>query len=238
MDALRLEIYPEEDISEEDSIEDEYGKGHRSSTTAEKDIIGATDSTGNRKNCRVLSGNSHHERADGTKTITTATSNIKPISRSIERVERRRPRCQSVYSQNVLPRQQQIEFDANQISPLLQQCLGKDGGYLSRRKQVLKRTEPVRHCRTGGRETYRPSLVSADLNDERWGSLTDQHRINMEELSERSQKVIHKHSLRVRNLERERQGMLRGGMVKTGKSAMDILNQLKGLSDIGESPRD
>ncbi len=52
-----------------------------------------------------------------------------------------------------LPRQQQVNFDVNQISPLLQHCLGRENISL-RPKHFIKRTEPVRFCKTGGIETF------------------------------------------------------------------------------------
>ena len=62
---------------------------------------------------------------------------------------------------NLLPRQQQVSYDANMISPLLQQCMrGSSENNKHRKKHLVQRTEPVRLCRTGRSETY--EIVHAD----------------------------------------------------------------------------
>jgi len=81
-----------------------------------------------------------------------------------------------LFTQTILSRQQQINFDANQISPLLQKCLQSSYSILKlnkrigseenernkrhkhhnmnfRKQQFIKHTKPSRWCRTGGVET-------------------------------------------------------------------------------------
>ena len=53
----------------------------------------------------------------------------------------------------ILPRQHQVQFDTLQISPLLQQCLGKESISVGP-KHFIKRTEPVSYCQSGGVETF------------------------------------------------------------------------------------
>jgi hypothetical protein len=59
-----------------------------------------------------------------------------------------------------LPRQQQVKFDASGVSPLLQQYLDHHSDTAGRRPQNLKRTQPVRWCRTGGVDTWNRVKVS------------------------------------------------------------------------------
>ena len=85
----------------------------------------------------------------------------------------------------ILLRQQRVNFDANQISPLLQQCLGRE--VVTRRpKQYIKRTQPVPYCRTGGIDTYHSIQGEIDHHEERRRIMMEEHEMSMQNVKSKS----------------------------------------------------
>jgi len=78
------------------------------------------------------------------------------------------------FADKLLPRQQQVNFDVNQISPLLQQCLGREGIDL-RKKIMVTRTEPVNYCKRGGINTFRSKCKMLHEDDQERESILQIH---------------------------------------------------------------
>ena len=133
----------------------------------------------------------------------------------------------------MLSRQQQINFDANQISPLLLKCLqntcdnikehqnGNDSSSNFRKKQIIKHTKPVRWCRTGGLETmpeycnikgtvYRSGNPSKSTCSTREKIMQDHVRAQKEHSSQ-SNEDRNKCIQRKREIEKERNRVIGGG---------------------------
>ena len=125
VDSLRLKLYPD-DVIKDESGADEGHAGH------EKRKIRPLPSD------EALISNNSFRRVDSLKrkrahTIPTSPKHSKEISLN----ESHRGTDEKSY-----PRHQQVNFDVNQISPLLQQCLGRDCVSLQP-KRFIKRIEPI-----------------------------------------------------------------------------------------------
>jgi hypothetical protein len=170
VDALRLKLFPE-DYSKDDSGCDERdqetsnrlsplpnrrSKDHHKMREVDNDFGEAN--YGN-KRTRNVNGQALHDKRRNLMRNHLAMARTSPTRSSVVKFVGERETLCFHHEKPVslgckyLLRQQQVNFDVNQISPLLQQCLGREG--ISKRpKQFIKRTEPVRFCRTGGIETF------------------------------------------------------------------------------------
>ena len=130
-------------------------------------------------------------------------------------------------STSVQSRRQQVHFEANQISPLLQQCLGREGAILGK-KQILKRTEPTHNSRAvslnahsssnlgeiGLQNSKRLDIMGAFRNDEKkFKAIAAERRRVQREKS---------HAL-----ENERMKILCGGRTKINSFANNLVNKVK-----------
>lgn len=109
----------------------------------------------------------------------------------------------------LLPRQKQVPFDTGQISPLLQQFLGRDG-VTRKKKKLLNRTEPVLYCRTGGIHTYSPNIQEINQYDDTWGKAMTQHNMVMRKLRKTSAKAKVAYQIHVAELSRRKVSILKG----------------------------
>jgi hypothetical protein len=173
VEALRYSIFPEESIDDDNRNPDQErdnrlrpipgdfgGRSWNHDSTIEHEI---------KKDCKFGLGNVSSTRNSVIKFMGDRTSlrfrADKPVS----------------LGQKILSRQQQVNFDANQISPLLQQCLGRE--VVTRRpKQYMKRTEPVRYCRTGGVDTYHSIREEIESHEARRRSMMDEHKASMRKI--------------------------------------------------------
>ena len=85
----------------------------------------------------------------------------------------------------ILLKQQRVNFDANQISPLLQQCLGREV-VTTRSKQYIKRTEPVRFCRSGGLDTYHSVSQEIEVNEKNRKRWMSDHKASIRKITSES----------------------------------------------------
>lgn len=88
-------------------------------------------------------------------------------------------------------RQQQVHFDAHQISPLIQNCL-KRQTISKDKKHILKRTEPVANCKSGGLETYQSLQEKVDIHSSEPEKMKQSKSLkrDLEAISKRSQKQL------------------------------------------------
>jgi hypothetical protein len=88
-------------------------------------------------------------------------------------------------------RQQQVHFDAHQISPLIQNWL-KRQAISEDKKHILKRTEPVPNCKFGGLETYQSlqGKINIQLSEPEMIKQSKDLKCDLEAISTRSQKQL------------------------------------------------
>ena len=122
-----------------------------------------------------------------------------------------------------LPRQQQFEFDASRISPMLQQFLDHYSDTANRRPHNIKRTEPVKWCRTGGADTHRklpPQKKQYEL-------IMNRHQAEKKLFRKESHASIKNMVAEVHSVNEERMHILKGGNSAIAKCAIDILKGIQ-----------
>ena len=130
-----------------------------------------------------------------------------------------RPEKPSFLGKKQLPRQQQIAFNASSISPLLQQYLDHHSDTAGRAPQNLKRTEPVRWCRTGGVDTHVKLPSRRDVHDKLMADYHKAKRSKAREVTKSMSNMV----AAVKDVENERMHVLRGGSSAIGKTALEVM---------------
>jgi len=124
----------------------------------------------------------------------------------------------------ILPRQQQVQFDSHQISPLLQQCLGRESISMGP-KHFIKRTEPVAYCKSGGVETYRSRCEGTSIQDE--DRRMEEHRYKTRELRISCMQATFENRKQLKALASQRHEILNGGRAKIQDFATSIMTGVK-----------
>mmetsp|Transcript_21175 Transcript_21175/g.31177 ORF Transcript_21175/g.31177 Transcript_21175/m.31177 type:complete len:632 (+) Transcript_21175:82-1977(+) len=218
VDALRWKVYPE-DAADEQNSENQDNDANRKRSMRSSRMAAAART--------VITS---HSRARRRSVPAPIVALVKPTKAANE--------------SNLLPRQQQVNFDACAVSPLLQQCLKSVGGewtggspssphqQSNGRRQILKRTEPVRYCRTGGVETHRSRLDEMDVEDKRRVIMMDSHAAARARIREEYLESDATFRKKMRELERERLAMSRGGKERVGEYAANVLRSLHGVPGV------
>lgn len=122
-------------------------------------------------------------------------------------------------SANTIPRQQKHQFDAYQISPLLQNCLKRprvsDG-----RSHILSRTEPIANCKSGGVDTYqslRETMNSSNCDPGAHKQMTSELLRDLKEIKFKSRKEL-------LTITKDRTTILLGGADSVAKFTLNLLN--------------
>ncbi|GMI12662.1 hypothetical protein TrVE_jg3122 [Triparma verrucosa] len=148
-----------------------------------------------------------------------------------------RPEKPAFLGKKQLPRQQQKNFDASSISPLLQQYLDLHSNTGGRRPQQLQRTEPVKWCRTGGVDTHIKLPSRTHLHDKFMSDYKKAKRGKIMEVTKSRHTMIED----IRHLEEERTHVLRGGSTSIGKTAIDVMKSIQGRAgggrNVGKEPQ-
>lgn len=147
------------------------------------------------------------EDAKGDDIIGSGGVERKPKQRALINVEKKD-----------INRQQQVHFDAHQISPLMQNCL-KRQSISEDKKHILKRTEPVPNCKSGGLETYHSlqGKIHIQFNEPEMIKQSKDLKCDLEAISTRSQKQLAQ-VLKTRN------AVLSGGKKRIEEYASKVLS--------------
>lgn len=137
VDSLRLKLYPKDEMKSKSVSHDQYADNSE----------------------HVLSSKSNY-RADSFKRKRGHATNNSKKALSNRILRRDDPQYTEEKSH---PRHQQVNFDVNQISPLLQQCLGRDCISLQP-KRFIKRIEPL-HPSTSSESTKQGATVESSYSD-------------------------------------------------------------------------
>ncbi|GMH55157.1 hypothetical protein TrRE_jg9006 [Triparma retinervis] len=120
-----------------------------------------------------------------------------------------------------LPRQQQVAFDASGVSPLLQQYLDHHSDTAGRRPQSLKRTQPVKWCRTGGVDTWNRVRVSAVTDVTR--DLMRDYKASKERTRSEAAAGVRSFVVARNELTKESNRVRDGGMNSVAKKAIEVM---------------
>lgn len=219
IDALRLKLYPD-DLNEEESSEANPDRDNelRPMGTQHENHI-APD----KRNTRELVSRKDSVAASLNENKTEATRHSKRDSlvKFVGDRDSLRFRPVKKLSPQKLPRQQQVSFDAYQISPLLQQHLGRESNSVSR-KHFIKRTEPVAHCKSGGVETYQSRCDKGIIEAE--DRMMKDYKRKVCELKLASMKANFSKRKELNAIKSEREKILMGGRAKIKKFAASIVS--------------
>ena len=209
IDALRLKLYPE-DLNEEDpsdanseqdnelrpmgnQLKVKYSteRSHRSNNPADAPT-----------NSLSAGRSSHANNSEKRDSLVKFVGDRESLQFRPENVDSLGPKK--------VPRQQQVQFDAYQISPLLQQYL-KDSNSIGP-KHFIKRTEPVSNCVSGGVETYqsRNDVTAIQQEDQ----IMTEHKLKNCALRRSSMQARLSKRKQLKALASQREQLMSGGKVK------------------------
>lgn len=216
IDALRLKLYPE-DINEEDS----------DAADQDNELRPMGNERENQRSANVhLKSNLASELKNSKRSLTGAKahdtirhSKRDSLVKFVGERDSLRYRPLKKLSPKKLPRQQQVKFDAYQISPLLQQHLGRESNSVGP-KHFIKRTEPVAHCKSGGVETYQCLSDSRIIESE--DQLLQEHKRKTNELKMASMKSNFSNRKQLKELQSQCAKILSGGREKVQEFASTI----------------
>jgi hypothetical protein len=119
---------------------------------------------------------------------------------------------------NHITRQQHVEFDAYQLSPLLQNCL-KRQTVSKGKSHLLKRTEPVSNCKSGGIETYHSLQAHVDIYSSKSEMIKQSKNLkrDLEAISTKSRKQLAR-------VIKTRDAVLSGGNRSVGDYASKVMS--------------
>lgn len=226
IDALRYKLYPE------DAIEDDSSD----STTEKKNnelrpMLQQQGSINPRANLNTSS--SQYSSASSTESESRAPINQHINARHRDSVVkfvgdreslRFRPDKPQSLGPKLLRHQNKVQFDTQQLSPLLSQCLGRESTSMGV-KHFVVRTEPVSYCKSGGVETFQSRSDSSTISNEdkrltKYQSLT-------RELKMESLKAKFEHRKVMKELALERKNVLSGGKLKIQSFVASIMDTSK-----------
>jgi hypothetical protein len=184
---------------------------------------------------------SHRSFIDTSADALTLRSVLPPVSKFTGAREtlRFRPDKPSQLGSSILPRQQQVVFDASGISPLLRQYLVSDGsasesggpattGTLGK-SQFLRRTEPVKWCKTGGVDTHRKIPSRREAHD----AIRREYRQAKKAFAKGVVGSMRVMARELSNIEQERTTLFRSGAIGVGKKAFDVAKDIEARSHGG-----
>jgi len=139
--------------------------------------------------------------------------------------------------QQPLPRQVVGKFDAAGISPMLQQYLEHPEPQIKagRKPAHVVRTAPVRWCRTGGEETSRPVVPSANLNHRRTIIAANEAVRKASAAEDAASRQRLRRELDA--LEKQRHAVMSGGAVSKGRYALDLVIEIGSRHSVGAQRR-
>ncbi|GMH80030.1 hypothetical protein TL16_g08371 [Triparma laevis f. inornata] len=196
---------------DEDEIKARGGRGDGRDAVLTKNLADENERTTSRMKTSASMPNFDHAEFPPVQKFTGARDTL-----------RFRPEKPATLGKKVIPRQQQKKFDASGISPLLQQYLDHHSDTGGRRPQSLKRTEPVKWCRTGGVDTHIKIPSRKDLHDKFMSDYRKAKRGKSVEIAKSMRTMVED----VRHLEEERRHVLRGGSTSIGKTAIDVMKDI------------
>lgn len=151
VDAIRFKLYPDDALVDDNSDEEKKEGDSRLQMGPHQDDRRRSRHHGRDDTNKSTGQMNTDERVKNNKgnneqnEMTTSTNGMEPRGRKLSSSNRNlMTKSISTRQSKSLPlKQQQVNFDVNQISPLLQQCLGRECISI-RPKQFIKRIEPVR----------------------------------------------------------------------------------------------
>ena len=217
IDALRLKLYPD-DLNEEESSDTNAEDNELRPMGIQRENPNSTNGRNHSnlasvKDCSKRSFND--DKPDGTTRHSKRDSLVKFVGDR----ESLRFRPDKTLSPKKNPRQQQVLFDAYQISPLLQQHLGRVSNS-NGPKHFIKRTEPVAHCQSGGVETYQCRNNGRAIEAE--DQMMEEHKRKICDLKLASMQANFSNRKHLNALKSQREQILSGGRAKIQEFAASI----------------
>ncbi len=161
VDSLRLKLYPE------DVTKDESGGDRRADFNGRKIRATSTDNKLRSPNLLRRDESLKRKRVNLTKSNTTRSSGA---------LHKNDSQCTNNKSYHY-PRHHQVNFDVNQISPLLQQCLGRDCISLQP-KRFIKRIELITADES---ETDQSVAIASNHSDKSYLEELAQHQSELKQ---------------------------------------------------------
>jgi hypothetical protein len=218
INTLRYKLYPE------DAIEDDT----TDSTTEKKNnelgpMLQQQGSINPRANLNTLSSQYSSRAPTDQKINVRRRDSVLKFVGDRESLRFRPDKPQSL-GPELLRHQNKVQFDTQQLSPLLSQCLGRESTSMGV-KHFVQRTEPVSYCKSGGVETFQSHSDNSTISDEDQ-RLKKYHSL-ARELKMESLKAKFEHRKAMKELALERKIVLSGGKMKIQSFAASIMDASK-----------
>lgn len=214
IEALRHKLYPEDFI--EDSPSDEKD---------DNELRPMIHSKTNSNNFSSITSKESEHKVPANQQTLPMTGHRDSVVKFVGDREslRFRPDKPEFLGPTVLRHQNMVQFDTQQLSPLLSQCLGRESKSMGI-KHFVKRTEPVSYCKSGGVETYHSISDTNTISNE--DSRMKTYQAKTRELKMESMKAKFEHRKVMKELARKREKIL-SGKKKIQSFAASIMDGLK-----------